>query len=520
MSRSLAMPRADPTRSSYCATRHLLRNLDDAAELRRNPLVRSCFGTARDAEHGPVLARVRGLVHASLARCHDRSDARARTRIGRMHAALLRCDIDRHPLAAVAAELGLSDRQVRRERRAAHDAFLHAFRDAAAAPAAAMVCDTAALRIAQTEELHELGQSALALAACEEFAGCAERPARRIQALCLAAEIEVDGARYDRARLRLAEAATILTQCAADFESTERAVAVERIDFGAWSLRRASGESGGLAAPPPLALAQPNPLAEQDEARRALLVRALAAYTAQRWEVGDVRRGGAATRLARQLLPTLDPARTRDRIAVMLAETRMLGLTGLFDDYQHLLAIEGLAAARGHVRTLLIVRADRINIELVTRTGDRVFERIVDGIDTAQRRAMPHALAFAACAAAECERDVSAARAALDLVERLLPPRSALALIARGTRVTIARRESRYEDARLLAHVLRDDAEAAGNARVRGGAERHLAAIAVAQRRRSDAQRHVSTALSLLERYGTPVGLAETHRIARGLAID
>ncbi|MDB5073777.1 MAG: hypothetical protein JWM87_4888, partial [Candidatus Eremiobacteraeota bacterium] len=57
------MPRADPTRSAYCASRHLLRNLDDAAELRRNPLVRACFGPAaarRDAgENGRALAAVR-----------------------------------------------------------------------------------------------------------------------------------------------------------------------------------------------------------------------------------------------------------------------------------------------------------------------------------------------------------------------------------------------------------------------------------------------------------------------------
>jgi hypothetical protein len=204
----------------------------------------------------------------------------------------------------------------------------------------------------------------------------------------------------------------------------------------------------------------------------------------------------------------------------MYAEARMLGLRRLFDDYQHLLAIEELAAARGYVRTLLVVRADRIGAELVMTGGERVLERIVGSLDTGDRRAMPSALAFAACAAAECERDPRAARGALELAERLLPPRSALALIARTTQLTLVRREGRYDEARTLAHKLWNDAERAGNERVRGSAERHLASIAVAQRRWSDARRHVNSAMPILEQYGTPIGRAETRRLARGLAID
>src|SRR5579884_3435073 len=174
-----AMPRADPTRSPYCASRHLLRNLDDALELRRNPLVRACFDAPPGRHEGDpahALDRVRGMVHASLTRCRERPDhGRAHTGLGRMHAALLRCEIDKQPLAVVAAELGLSDRQVRRERRAAHDAFLDALTRAAAdAKPRAVVRDVVQLRLARASELHELGQSALALAACDAIA--AEAP--------------------------------------------------------------------------------------------------------------------------------------------------------------------------------------------------------------------------------------------------------------------------------------------------------------------------------------------------------
>ncbi len=83
---------------------------------------------------------------------------------------------------------GLSDRQVRRERRAAHDAFLSAFDDVAFdAPPRAVVHDTATLRLAEASELHEVGQSALATTACEAIAAAAPDPQRRIEALCLAA---------------------------------------------------------------------------------------------------------------------------------------------------------------------------------------------------------------------------------------------------------------------------------------------------------------------------------------------
>ena len=115
------MPRADPTRSDYCASRHLLRNLENAAELRRNPLVREYFAGGaggasqrRDAaaDRG-ALEQIRSDVRTSLARCSDHVGRCTHVALGRIHGALLRCDVDHQPLTAVAAELGLSERQLR-----------------------------------------------------------------------------------------------------------------------------------------------------------------------------------------------------------------------------------------------------------------------------------------------------------------------------------------------------------------------------------------------------------------------
>ena len=170
------MPRADPARSPYCASRHLLRNLDDArataAQPARARVLRSRAGGARATIPTQSAARSSACAvpstRRSRAAASTRTPARGHVGLGRMHAALLRCDLDNAPPAVVAAELGLSERQLRRERRAAHDAFLHAFDDVAfdaphAALAGASVRDPATLRLAQAVELHELGQCALAL---------------------------------------------------------------------------------------------------------------------------------------------------------------------------------------------------------------------------------------------------------------------------------------------------------------------------------------------------------------------
>ena len=519
------MPRADPTRSEYCASRHLLRNLDAAAELRRNPLVRNCFspGTGRrGADSASALQRVRGLVHQSLTRCRERPQAACtRTGLGRMHAALLRCEIDRQPLAIVAAEMGLSDRQVRRERRAAHEAFLHAFRDGAADAAAATVHDTATLRLLQAAELHELGQSALATAACEALAAAPQRCERRIEALCLAAEIDLDAARYAEAALRVAEANALLARREDGLGEPARTLAAERIELTGWSLRRLTGVTGGLAAPPPRAAEPHHARDGDDEARRAVRTRALAEYALQRWEAGDGVRGAEAVRAAYALVGSLDRGRTKVRLLVMLADARLARLRGDPAAYARYFAVEQIAAARGYVRPLLLARAERIGNELEEAGGAaRVLERILAPFDTAMRQTMPPEVAFAAYVAAIAERDPDAALDAIDTAERLVPPRGALGLFARARRVQLMLGARRYEDARAVAQSLRNDAEEIGNGRVRGDAARLLAAVAIAQHRRPDAERYAREALALLEQYGSASELAAIREITARLGID
>ena len=128
------MPRAEPSRSAYCSSRHLLRNLDDAAELRRNPLAQSYFASRGSVPHDrasdqDALERIRAHVHHALARFGAAPGARrVRADLGRMRAALLRCEIDREPLAVVAAELRPFERQLRARGARARRFLVHAFR--------------------------------------------------------------------------------------------------------------------------------------------------------------------------------------------------------------------------------------------------------------------------------------------------------------------------------------------------------------------------------------------------------
>ena len=526
------MPRADPTRSDYCASRHLLRNLEDVAELRRNPLVRDYFPGAaiaprrRDtAANRIALGRIRDDVRAALARCSDYANDRGHVALGRMHAVLLRCEIDDQPLPVVAAEIGLSERQVRRERRAAHGAFVRAFRAAAcdaARAAPATVSDVGTVRLAEAVELHELGQGALAQAAFASIAAGAPDAALRIEALCLAAEGELDALRHDAASAHLAHARAVLLSRARELDDGATRAADEHVDFVAWSLSWQTGAGAGLALPPPLAVGAAGDDRARDEPRRALFVRAAAAYATQRIEVGDGRRGCEAVRRALDVLPSLHAARTRERLAILTADAHVYSLhVTRGGDRHRFRSVEKLAAAHGHVRAMLGARAQRISGAAAAGPAavGRIAERIFRPFGAAERNGLARTLASAAQCVAQCEANPRDAVAGAQLVERLLPARNATALMARQARASLALAANRYDEARAVAQSVYDDAELAGNGRIRGIAARTLAAVALRCRRRAAARRFIRESLSLDERYGCPEALARTTALARRLDI-
>jgi hypothetical protein len=273
---------------------------------------------------------------------------------------------------------------------------------------------------------------------------------------------------------------------------------------------------------PPRIVARAGAALDPDEARRALLVRALAAYAMQRWETGDVEHGGDALLRANAVLGSLDVARVKERFAVMHADAMLATLRRPpFAMREKLMPLEHLAARSGHTRRLLPVRSERIGSEVpVLRRPDGIREALLGMYGSAERRTMSLSFATAARLVSQNEEDPQHGTAAALLVERVAAPRSAEAMFARCRRAVFALRLGRADEARAIAHGIHDDACELGNGRLIGAAARHLARIALAQHRIADAQRHVREALPLLQRYGTYVSLHEANAIARRLGIN
>jgi hypothetical protein len=527
------MPRAKPSRSGQSASRHLLRNLDDARELRRNPLVAGYFATSpRSRRRTPdedcaALEWIRGLVHEALAALYAKADPAADrdgTRLGRMHAALLRCEIDRQAPELVAAELGLSDRQLRRERAAAHDAFLDAFHHAAAAgrPPAIVCADLAQLRLAEAVQLHCIGQSRLGLSVFASIAGTAPRISTRLESVCLATEAQLDAGRIYEAEALVAEANAIYALHGPAMDEAERDAFEEHIEFLEWAVRWQLGDNAGVAMRPPSIVAQPSAGNAIDEERRALRVRALAAYAGQRWEVGDVPIGLDAVRVAERLLPSIGASRIKERLAVMQVDAQLYALRGdPLEKDRRMQAVERLAEAVCHIRPLLAARADRLSGDSrQPPRNDQAFDQVLADVASAEKGSADRTFAYVACIAAQWHGDPQRAMWAAEVPATVLPQSSGMALLAQATRAQCAIGSCRFDDARAIVEGVRSEARSRGNARLRAGAERNLAAIALRRGFTRDARRLISDAMPVIERYGSRIAFTEACTIARRVGLN
>jgi hypothetical protein len=201
------MARSDPTRSDYCATRHLLRNLQQPRELRRNPLARDAFAHRSDDEAQRVVAiRVDDALRAM-----DAQQPFDRRWQGARHAAiLLRVDVRRHDPRGVAADLALSSRQFHRERRAAHDRFVRIYRDIGRAIIAGVREDFARRLLERASSLADSGETASARAILDDIACSGGDSALQCEALTRRAEIDAWGHRLDLASAHVNGAQTLL----------------------------------------------------------------------------------------------------------------------------------------------------------------------------------------------------------------------------------------------------------------------------------------------------------------------
>ena len=135
-------------RTDLDAVRHLLRNLDDAPELRRNSLVAHLFGFTLDPETDClVVAGIRRTLEGLLPHLNSR------------HRTILeQCDLLGRPHKAVASELGLERRQFYRERRRLRQRVGEWLATAGADPAATCL-DRSWMELAHLHALRNAGMN-------------------------------------------------------------------------------------------------------------------------------------------------------------------------------------------------------------------------------------------------------------------------------------------------------------------------------------------------------------------------
>jgi hypothetical protein len=196
------MARANPARSPYAATRHLLRNLRDGRELRRNPLARAEFARRVESD---ALRAIATRVDSAL---------RA-VRSARQVAILLRVDTERHDPQSVATDLALSMRAFYRERRLAHDAF-HAGYLATGRAAAAIESDFAARLLSRATSLADSGETASAKAIFHDVLASGQPAGTACEALVRLATTEAWLHRFDCARAHLDACAALLSHGSLD----------------------------------------------------------------------------------------------------------------------------------------------------------------------------------------------------------------------------------------------------------------------------------------------------------------
>jgi hypothetical protein len=488
------MPRANPARSRYCATRHLLRNLDQPRKLRRNPLAGGAFAAS--------------TMHEAARAISARVDRALDAMHGARHASiLLRVDVQRHDPKVVAADLGLSTRHFHRERRIAHDRFFDAYQAAELRirkPAISVDADFTRRLLERAASLGDSGEASSALAILADMAESGADPAMRCEALTRHAEVDAWAHRLDRARVHLAAAEAVLM--AAQIGDERRAALDDGINAVSLSIRWF--EKGPLAA----AHAGLEPAANGSlRLGRTTLVRAAAAL-----------RAGDST-LASQLLGRIAGANgTVARTPEF--EIEMLTLQAELADYtaEHPLLSEELfarAAAEARARKMRgreLYATHQLALTRWAHTRDprdrSAYRGLVDRIDRALPPRLRSYLTFSAAdlelAIGHPRRALSAAQAAAGVSTNRYERFSASGLAA-GALLRLGRINDAAEQASLAAEAAR----AEGHARVLSLVQRISAQASLAQGNRRAARAAIDESIECARRFSSAHVLAQAQAV-------
>jgi hypothetical protein len=496
------MPRSDPTRSDYCATRHLLRHLHDARALRRNPLALPLLQKTSDADGLAAVSAATGRALASM----DAESAERRWRTARHTVILLRMDVGREPVGAVARDLGLSERQLRRERRTAHARFLRSFRTRHLATAA--VHERAAqVQIDRAERLADSGEARSALAILDDVAQRASDSSARCLALVRAANIETELHRLDVAGRRLQDAQRLIAEHVVPVELCKPLEREHRVG----ALQIEWFEVG------PAVIASKAQRAQEPADARLWMLRACAALRG-----GDALGARMLAAAARSALDRCDDAGLRLDFEILEAELAHF-IDGDAQRAQRSFArVVSLAGEQGFGgRRLwashLLAFTHWLHTQSVAARS--AYRTLVDGIDGSMPEQHRLMLYFSAAdielAIGSPRRALRAARSASQLATNDYERLSADALIA-GTQ----RRLGLHAAAERTASETANGARRIGYLRVVSTAQRIAAEAALARGDRYDARERIDEALRCAAGRTSLYVLALTHDVAARITRD
>ncbi|MGB8907470.1 MAG: hypothetical protein WCC84_01845 [Candidatus Cybelea sp.] len=191
----------------FSLERALFRNLKHPGLLAANPLAAAALSRLG------TTAALRGRVRALAERFRQLDLSNADQEIARRRFAIIvRCDLEGEKAAAVACDLAISPRQLRRERKIARQRIAQAILAERAEIIEAALPDPGAIAISNAARLYSSGEMHLALAALRSIAAEASAPEIRIDALALSAEIEGRAGSRDEAERALREARLLMQE--------------------------------------------------------------------------------------------------------------------------------------------------------------------------------------------------------------------------------------------------------------------------------------------------------------------
>jgi hypothetical protein len=284
------VPKTDPNKSPRTAVKHLFRHLNDAAELKRNPLVRRLIGEARQAKP-PSDALMPSFVRSALRNAFAsfrarRPSSRQETRFAREELIFENLLKGSYLYRQAAMQLGLSVQQYYRERQRLMDSVVASLATTEPIQRIELSDNIGDVRLGIAERRLQAGDIVRAGALASDIANSANSEFK-VRALCIFAAAMCD--RNDRvaATRALDDAEQILKQLK---ESRSAAFARCQIAFVRTRLLADSAKSIDAIGVALAALTNATTLGEpRSLSERATLVEALVECSEQYETLGDVR---------------------------------------------------------------------------------------------------------------------------------------------------------------------------------------------------------------------------------------